>query len=446
MYNILVVVYLLFAFLILRNKGEKRLIYLILGVFMLPGNINIIPNSLLMGYSLYATVFAISLIYHKEFKFADCPFKNELLIVLMSCLLIGLFDDRLGPILGMWRGIQYYINTFLLFLYGWVTPKIASETDGDSLSFIEKSNNDTVFSSILPFTLIITIFGLITAVTKTNPILDAVGLEDRFFFEFDESFRSFRVTGANISSSVYGLFCGVLFICCYFFTKRRSGVIYMALALLFINCLLSATRAAIIPFLVALLLFIIKNRGVSKTMKYMLTAILCLTLLFPILPGGVTSYVTGLIESIVDVVGTGGEKFVGSNVDAREMQITNALMYLNENPLFGHGFGYANEVILGGEKNEELLGMESYICFIGIEYGLVYAVAIIIFFISVFVYYIKNRRYLPKYADMGISFIVMYILYLIYAWVGSAWFIVMPVLGYIAKKIYISKQMYLNNK
>lgn len=447
MYNILVAIYLLFAFLILRSKGEKRLVYFILGVFMLPGNINVIANSMLMGYTLYTTLFLISMIYHKEFKINNCPLNRQLLIVFISCLLIGLFDERLGPIMGMWRGVQYFLTTSFLFVFGWITAQ-GKTIDVIENNILERKEDDYVFSSILPFTLIITIFGVITAITKTNPILDAVGLENRFLFEFDESYRSFRVTGASISSSVYGISCAILFMCCCFLTNKRNKIIYLALGLLFINNLLSATRAAMIPFFVGLLIFLVLQKGVTKLSKYLLVGILSITLLFPILPNGVTDYFTQLTESIVDVLspGSGGEKFVGSSVDARDMQISKAMIYLEEKPFFGHGIGYANEVILKGEKNEELLGMESYLCFIGIEYGLVYAVAITVFLISCLMYYINNRKYSPTFAYLGISFIVMYILYLIYAWVGTSWYFMMPVLGYTAKKIYLAKDVYIKSK
>ena len=350
-------------------------------------------------------------------------------------------------IMGMWRGVQYFLTTSFLFVFGWITAQ-GKTIDVIENNILERKEDDYVFSSILPFTLIITIFGVITAITKTNPILDAVGLENRFLFEFDESYRSFRVTGASISSSVYGISCAILFMCCCFLTNKRNKIIYLALGLLFINNLLSATRAAMIPFFVGLLIFLVLQKGVTKLSKYLMVGILSITLLFPILPNGITDYFTQLTESIVDVFspGSGGEKFVGSSVDARDMQISKAMIYLEEKPFFGHGIGYANEVILKGEKNEELLGMESYLCFIGIEYGLVYAVAITVFLISCLMYYINNRKYSPTFAYLGISFIVMYILYLIYAWVGTAWYFMMPVLGYTAKKIYLAKDVYIKSK
>lgn len=438
MYALLVTIYILFTFLIIKNTGEKRLLYLLLGVFMMPDNIYLINNSMLMGYMLYVCAFIASLVSHgelKQKKISNCPVYPQLMIVFISCLLIGFFDERMGVATGMWRSVQYFMKTFILFVFGWIS------LDGKNTDVGFKNRN--IFEKLLPITIIITLYGLITAVTKTNPILDAVGLEDRFLFEDDESYRAFRVTGVNVSSSVYGLTCALFFMSCCFLTKKRNMLLYVALGLLFVNCFLSATRAAMIPFIIGLVLFIILNKGVGKRIKYIFITIISIFFISPILPQAVKDYSSQVVASIEDVVlpsGSGGEDFGGSSVEAREMQIAASMMYLKEKPLFGHGINYAKEVILKGDKHEELLGMESYLCFIGIELGLVYAVAIVIFFIACIVYFMKNRRYNRDYADIGAVFVVMYILFLIYAWVGDAWFIMMPILGYIMKTVYISKQ------
>lgn len=442
MYNLLVILYLFFVLLILINKREKRLLFLMLGLFMVPGKINLINNSMFMGYMLYAMAFIASMAVHGEFKkknITNCPVLKPLTIVFISCLLIGFLDERVGVSTGLWRGFQYFMKTFFLFIFGWISySNIEIEKSGR----IHSKSEDKVFSKILPFTIIITMYGLITAVTKTNPILDAVGLEDRFVFDYDESYRSFRVTGANVSSSVYGLSCAILFLCGWFLSKKKDTVAYTALGLLFINCFLTGTRAAMIPFIIALIFFLIKRKGIANSLKYLAIISIGYAILNPILPYSVKDYSSQVVESIADVVlpsGTGGEKFVGSSIDAREMQIGASMKYLERKPFFGHGYNYADEVIMQGEKHSELLGMESYLCFIGIEYGLVYAVAIIIFFVSCLVYFVRNKKYAPDYADIGAVMICMYILFLIYAWVGNAWFFFMPTLGYIMKKVYIGK-------
>ena len=94
--------------------------------------------------------------------------------------------------------------------------------------------------------------------------------------------------------------------------------------MLLLNIFLSATRAAIIPFLIGIIFFIILDKGISKIIKYTLIGIILIVLVYPVLPESITGYFGQMFDSIVDVMsphGTGGEKYGGSTVDARAMQI-----------------------------------------------------------------------------------------------------------------------------
>lgn len=433
-YGLIVIIWLVCGFQILRHSGIKRLLYFFVGIFFVPATLTVIPISLLQGHSFYAFMFILSMLWHKEFKlqtFMSCPMFKSLMFIFVTCLLIGLFDLRIGVFRGVFRGITNFINTYFLFFVGWTSFKIDDRIDGGiSEQFLKK---------FLPITLIFTIFGLWSAFTKDNPILDAVGLEGRFLSEHMENYRTFRVTGFTVSSSVYGLACSVLFMSSYALMKNYSKVQIIAVVMLLLNIFLSATRAAIIPFLIGIIFFIILDKGISKIIKYTLIGIILIVLVYPLLPESITGYFGQMFDSIVDVMsphGTGGEKYGGSTVDARAMQIGAAMEFLKEKPLFGHGFAYFNEVLSGGKKHPLLLGMESYLCFIGVEYGLVYFIAILSFFISVIMFFIHHRKSTRIYSDLGLSLTLMLIPYLIFAWVGGIWYFIMPILGLITRVIY----------
>ena len=234
--------------------------------------------------------------------------------------------------------------------------------------------------------------------------------------------------------------------CGTFFNRKKNTIQILALVLLFINLLLTGTRAAIVPFLVCLILYILIYKGLYKAFKYCLIGIISLIIVTPLLPDSITHLASEITESIIDVIiqtEAGNEKFGGSSVDARTMQIAASMEFLKERPFFGHGIGYANKVLLLEGKHESLLGMESYICWINIEFGIIYAITIILFFVKTISYLFQNRKYAPNYAYMGIFFIIMYLLYLVSAWVGSSWYIIMPVLGYITKITYLNKRLAL---
>lgn len=439
---ILTICWLWFGILILKNKGVKRLCYFYIGILLVPTTMEIIPMSMLMGHLFYASMFIVSLIIHTEFKlnnFKSCPLYKSLAVVFISYILIGLFDERVGPLLGLYRGLAAFMGSYFLFFIGWLSIKKKEVYDCDS-ECVEGYN--IIFKILLPFTLIVTIYGAWTAITHENPVLDAVGLEGRFLNQNLDNYRSFRVTASCVSSSVYGLACSTLFLCSFSTIKYKTRLQVLAIVLLLLNLFLTATRAAIIPFLIGFSVFLIINRGMNTMFKYGLISALLLIIIFPLMPNSYSEFVSQLMDSIVDVIspsGSGGEKYGGSNVDARGMQIAAAMQFLQAKPLLGHGYAYFAEILSIGQKHASLLGMESYLCFLGVEYGILNMLAVSLFYINVIVYFLRNRIYNRLYADLGLSMISMFILYLIFAWVGGCWYFFMPILGYVMKVIYISK-------
>ena len=124
---------------------------------------------------------------------------------------------------------------------------------------------------------------------------------------------------------------------------------------------------------------------------------------------------------------------------AKFMKITAAFMkYLPEKPLFGHGFNYFAEVLLvknQGLNDVELLGMESYLCFLGVEYGLVNIIAVITFFTSLIIYSIKNRHVNKTLFSMLLSITITYMIYLVTAFMGNSWLYAMPAIGFLVGAI-----------
>ena len=448
---LLIVVWVFCGINIVFRKGISRMLFFYAGILLVPATVTPIPLSILYGHTFYAAMFIISMFIHGEFTIrtlSSPPVKYSILFILISCILIGLFDTRVGPVTGLLRGITNFISSYFLFYVGWL-----SVSKGDMNRLYDGRENDgnaLFFRKILPITIIVTLYGLFTVFLSSNPVLDSIGLEDRFFSEdmADEgNYRAFRVTSFCVSSSVYGITCAILFLCSFSLIRYRTFLQTFAIIMLALNALLSATRAAIIPFLFGLCLFVLLNKKPNTVFKYVIILIIFLAVTVPlvsIVSPSVANYFGQMTESIVDVIspsGSGGAEFGGSSVDARAMQIAGAMQYLKEKPLFGHGFAYYSEVIFNGDQDETLLGMESYLCFIGVEYGIIYFIAVLMFYISCLSYFVRNRHTCKLYSDLGITVICMFILFLIFAWVGGCWFFVMPILGYMMRNIYLKQDM-----
>lgn len=426
----------LFSFLIIKSKGEQRLAFFYTALFLIPETISVTPVLFYFKeHLIFVTCFFISLMYHGELNLSD--FKNTgiykpLIFVFIAYLLVGAMDERLSLFKAVYRATYTFEGTYFAFLVGWlaVNPK-----QGFNISvFLKKA---------LRYTLIATVFGAFTFFLKTNPVLDAIGLEGRFeMSDANLSIRAFRVTSFFVSSSVYGLACGYLCFMGVVFLRNKNAIDIVSLILLFLNCIWSGTRAAIFPVLLLFVLFFFLVFGlkVSKIMQFAIIACTIFFTLFLLFPGIIKDkgeqYVTMYMSLFND---ESQEEVGGSSMDARVIQIATAMEYLKEKPLFGHGMGYAKEILANG-KDDYLLGMESYLCFLGVEYGCVFMGCIIFFFISLFFYYYKKRHVNKEQAIVGMFMLLCFILFIIFAWVGDSWLYVLPLLGVIAKMIYCNVQ------
>ena len=158
--------------------------YFFVGIFFVPSVLKIIPQALLMGHTFYATTFIVSMFRFRELKletFLSCPFFYSQFFILLASLLIGIFDFRIGVPLGLLRGITSFVSSYFLFFVGWVSLTSASQADfvSNDTSAIKEQ---TFFERILPLIMPILLFGVWSAFSRSNPILDAVGLNGRFFY------------------------------------------------------------------------------------------------------------------------------------------------------------------------------------------------------------------------------------------------------------------------
>jgi Kef-type K+ transport system membrane component KefB len=84
--------------------------------------------------------------------------------------------------------------------------------------------------------------------------------------------------------------------------------------------------------------------------------------------------------------------------------------------------------------------MESYLCFLGVEYGVVNIICVIVFFISLLRYFIKNKSVEKNFYAIGMSITITYMLFLVFAYMGDSWLYAMPFLGLIVGVIEKRKQ------
>lgn len=435
---------LFFGYKIFTTKGLERLVWYLAGITLVSTAFNFFGGiALTKGHKIFVFLFIAALIYEGKLKLKyikQCPLIVPLSLVFVSYLCIGLFDERLNLFMGIYRGVYNFAATYGVFLLGW-------------LSVYEKVDYPKFSKKLIVIALIFTLYGCFCFVTKKNPILDALGYQERFMFEgAGAAFREFLVSGFLLESGVYGLSCFIFMLLIWSIKIKNSKLQTAALGLLFINLFLTGTRSIMIPAVVGFFIYIYTGFNAKKKTQYLLGGILVIAAVILIFPNSIGSYAGEIIDSMLDVImpsGSGGAELGGSSLDVREAQITAAFTkYLPEKLWFGHGFNYYQEVIFvfnGGVNDAELYGMESYLCFLGVEYGLANIIIVIIFFISLIVYTIRNRLVDKKLYSLLLSITITFIIYLATAFIGDSWLYAMPVLGFLVGLIEHNKAITRND-
>lgn len=432
-FQILIVI---FSILIIKSNGEKRLAYFFIALFLIPQTVAIFPYPFYFKeHLIFVTCFLISVYQYRELSFKDFSrtiIFIPMILVLVALVLVGLMDERLSAFTGIYRVSYVFESTYGTLLVGWLA--ITKRKSFDINVFLRQ---------LIHFSIFVSIFGIYTYIIKTNPVLDSIGFEDRFLKEaIGLELRSFRVTAFCVSSSVYGFICGMFSFLSMVILKDKKIIDKIAIILLFANCILSGTRAAIIPVLliyasyIAYLSFRFKIKS-ANVVKYFYIGVFLFISVFSFTSSSLTRIIDGFTTMIISVVDDKAQEEVeGSTMQARGIQIATAWEYFKEKPLFGHGIAYYAENISDGEHHEKLLGMESYLCFLGIEYGGVFSVCILTFFISLLIYFYKTRKIDRDLALCGFLITFNYVLFLCFAWIGDSWMYVLPILGLIARILY----------
>lgn len=431
---------LFFIYKILKTSGLDRFIWYLASITLVSTAFNFYNGiAITKGHIFFVFIFLTSLFFEGKLKLRyikQCPLYIPLMIVFISYLCIGFFDERLNPLVGIYRGTYNYIQTYGSLFLGWLSI------------YDKKIEMPNITKKLTTIALIFTIYGIFTFLTKTNPVIDALGHADRFVFEnANATFRSFLVSGFLLESGVYGLSCFLFLMFLWTFKPKRHKKQTTVMALLFVSIFLTGTRSIMIPAITGLIIYTLIIFNVKEKITSIIGGTLIIAFIFYFLPNSVGTYINEIFSAIIDVIlpgGSGGADLGGSSIDARDMQITAAFTkYLPENLFFGHGFNYFQEVIIpfnNGVNDNELLGMESYLCFLGVEYGLVNIICIIIFFICAIVYTIKNRLVNLKLFAVLLSIIMTFIIYLITAYMGNSWLYAMPVIGVIIGFVELTKK------
>jgi len=276
--------------------------------------------------------------------------------------------------------------------------------------------------------IVLFVIAVISWLFTYNFISNSLNVDSIWSSERAETERGFRVTGPVASPNVFG-YINVLIALFIYHVKMKSYIKYLLIVAVICNLFFCGTRAPLMGFLVAsglYSLFIPKG----KLFRVIVTFFICFIVFFYFV--GSYEAVSNYVNNFTDLILTGGENTKGSTTDLREIQLTAALNYANDNPIWGNGNRYASYLMIDRENslyNDDLHGSESYIFFMLIDYGYVYIGIILAYYCCLFVFFFKYLFIKLRVVMLAIPTTIAFLTHLITSRPDNSWQVFMPVIG-----------------
>lgn len=266
---------------------------------------------------------------------------------------------------------------------------------------LEKKDYDTINKVLIILVFIIGGYGLINYITKFNPYIAYITLltdsldMSNTFMEEERGFLEGRVSSTFIHPLILGqisiiLFSYILYAFNQGYTKYFRAICLIILALM---CLFCGSRSALIPLLIAVIIYIFHNKR-STIVKYVCIGAVVLPFLYSSLPDDVQKTINGVVF-FWDSSYAKEANIKGSSFEMRLNQFEDGVGIIQDNLLFGFGQGY---VSMHGDKHNEMLGYESFVFQFLIDGGLMGVMAFIFFY---FLLYANLLRKCKNKYDRG---------------------------------------------
>lgn len=296
-----ILICLFIGLLILKSKGINRLTWLIIGILFTYNDIVITNTSYITAHQLYLILYAGSLIIHKEMQaeFKNFPFKKITFIILIILCCIGFLDLRISPISKIARIFNNFLGYFTLFI-GFSAIKNLNEWN-----IIQKKSRI--------YFLFIGIFGLLTWTWQQNPYYDLVTsifkIDNEVGIWSEVQDRGYRVVATIGNPIVYGFLMGTMLLHFLKVFQDKKNTFYILCGfVLSSNLILANSRTSIVALGLCVLLFLLLTYKLSiKFLTYIIGGTICIIGIYICIPT-----IQPILDSVIDIALTGGEKTVGS--------------------------------------------------------------------------------------------------------------------------------------
>lgn len=401
--------------LIVRDKQSRFLAFLI-GITFLPFGLEV--SYKLSAPRILVVAFFISVLFRSnEIKSVKhMPSSFLLLLVFVSHLLTGIFDQRLSLFQGVSKALVMFAETFGCVILGYV-------------SFGTNTKEKKLLKTILVLVFLVGVYSVFCFAIKADPYSASIGDTDSMNDD------RHRIASFFFNSHLGGLAMSIyLILLLYFRQKYKFSAFQNFIAvLLFISLILTKSRSSLLDLIAgSIVLYSALLFQSSSKMKYMGTSLVSLFILYLFVGESIVSQFT---DAFREDGGTSG----GSNVTMRLQQLAFSWDLFLKNPIFGNGFNYFWDEIKAKDQylSSMLLGAESYVFILFIERGLIQIITILLYFVGLYRYLLRNKC---QESYLCMALLTAFLVNSIVTGNTYKWIFVMPFVGYYLRYVQLNKR------
>lgn len=266
--------------------------------------------------------------------------------------------------------------------------------------------------------IVLTVFGVFNYLSKTADFVNAMmegvvsdlkgpsGSDAGNYFTYADRFR---VQAMFSNPFDYGYICVLMLILhLYGYTqhleKLKAFVVVVACTLfgiIFCGC-----RTILFCTLIGLSIYLLLAFKTQKRLKIVLVTLFIIPIAYQTIPE-----VQEQTDKMLTVFNKNSQ-VEGSSLEMRSVQYATVLLYINDNPWLGRGYGFFNQDLGWGEGiivDERLAGMEGVVMSLLLEHGIIGLILYLIYYVSLIMYFIRNREISKPLSALGISLIAVYL-------------------------------------
>lgn len=320
---------------------------------------------------------------------AEFPIKIPLLIVFCAIMTISYYHGHFGH--STYEALRFFIDKYAGIVIGFLC--------------IRNSDQDRVSKLFLPIITIFCLFGIIEFLLNYNylratifnafPIIKGTGFGAEGITQgFGTSSWRYRLSITTKHPTALGNLLTVSFL--FFLPYLKENIIpkyklILLLCLLFVVIYLSGSRTALVCLLLFFTWYFINPLKLSFKIIFFVSIILV-----------GQQFVNSLVDDLF-------QKGQGSSLSLRQDQFLFSVAAIANEPFFGNGFYYTQQIALATDNNGKLLyedknevgGLESILFRVLIDQGLVGLTAFFVLFIWIFFYFFTQRNKIPIHATQG---------------------------------------------